>query len=136
MSRQPHLSPKGDPTFTARSRSTREIVGRVAVYLKPYKLMAFGTMACALLSLAFSLAYPHFIQSVIDGVIGKKQIGDLTAVIMGLLGTFFLRDLFNSLRIRINNTFEQNVIYDMRREVYARLQRLPVIISISALRAT
>jgi ABC-type multidrug transport system fused ATPase/permease subunit len=34
--------------------------------------------------------------------------------------------LFNSLRIRINNTFEQNVIYDMRRDVYARLQRLPV----------
>src|SRR6266850_731323 len=32
----------------------------------------------------------------------------------------------NCLRIRINNTFEQNVIYDMRREVYACLQRLPV----------
>ena len=45
---------------------------------------------------------------------------------LGLLGAFLLRDLFNSLRIRINNTFEQNVIYDMRRDVYARLQRLPV----------
>src|SRR6185503_8212234 len=29
-------------------------------------------------------------------------------------------------RIRINNTFEQNVIFDMRREVFHRLQRLPV----------
>ncbi len=37
-----------------------------------------------------------------------------------------LRELFNSLRIRLNNTFEQNVIYDMRREVYGKLQRLPV----------
>jgi ABC-type multidrug transport system fused ATPase/permease subunit len=45
---------------------------------------------------------------------------------LGILGAFLLRDLFNSLRIRINNIFEQNVIYDMRREVYARLQRLPV----------
>src|SRR6185503_14820046 len=45
---------------------------------------------------------------------------------LGLLGAFLLRDLFNCLRIRINNTFEQNVIYDMRRDVYARLQRLPV----------
>jgi ATP-binding cassette subfamily B protein len=43
-----------------------------------------------------------------------------------LLAAFFLSELFNSLRILINNTFEQNVIYDMRREVYARLQRLPV----------
>ena len=47
-------------------------------------------------------------------------------MMLALLGAFLLRDLFNSLRIRINNTFEQNVIYDMRREVYARLQRLPV----------
>ena len=38
----------------------------------------------------------------------------------------FARDLFNGLRIRINNRFEQNVIFDMRCEVYARLQRLPV----------
>src|SRR4029079_44066 len=39
---------------------------------------------------------------------------------------FLLREFFNSVRIRINNTLEQNVIFDMRREVYARLQRLPV----------
>src|SRR4029453_9058446 len=50
----------------------------------------------------------------------------LAPVMLGLLGTFLLRDFFNSLRIRINNTFEQNVIFDMRRDVYARLQRLPV----------
>ena len=37
-----------------------------------------------------------------------------------------MRDVFNSLRIRVNNILEQNVIYDMRRDVYARLQRLPV----------
>src|SRR4029453_3300307 len=50
----------------------------------------------------------------------------LAPAIAGLLGAFLLRDLFNGLRIRINNTFEQNVIYDMRRDVYGRLQRLPV----------
>src|SRR5438067_13656587 len=45
---------------------------------------------------------------------------------LGFLEAFLLLDLFNSLRIRINNTFEQNVIFDMRRHVYACLQRLPV----------
>src|SRR5438093_7102444 len=50
----------------------------------------------------------------------------LMPMMLALIGEFLLRDLFNSLRIRINNTFEQNVIYDMRRDVYARLQRLPV----------
>ena len=124
-----HHSPSGtaaDPTFAAKSRSTWEILRRVAVYLKPYKLMAFGTMGCALLSLAFSLAYPHFIGSIIDDVIGQHQLEKLTPVMLALLATFLLRDVFNSIRIRINNTLEQNVILDMRREVYARLQRLPV----------
>src|SRR5882672_6090573 len=115
-----------DPTFTAKSRSTGEILRRVAVYLKPYKWMAAGTIGCALMSLAFSLAYPKLTQFIIDDVIRKKQADRLTYIMLGLLAAFLLRDFFNGLRILINNTFEQNVIYDMRRDVYARLQRLPV----------
>ncbi len=119
-------SATNDPTFTAKSRSTAEILRRVAVYLKPYKWMAAGTIGCALLSLLFSLAYPKLTQYVIDDVIRHKDAKRLTTIMLALLGAFLLRDLFNSLRILINNTFEQNVIYDMRRDVYARLQRLPV----------
>jgi ABC-type multidrug transport system fused ATPase/permease subunit len=88
--------------------------------------MAASTIGCALFSMGFSLAYPKLTQFVIDDVIGKKRIELLLPMMLALLGAFLLRDLFNSLRIRINNTFEQNVIYDMRRDVYARLQRLPV----------
>ncbi len=115
-----------DPTFVAKSRSTWEILGRVAGYLRPYRWMAAGTIGCALLSLAFSLAYPKLTQFVIDEVIGHKRAELLTPIMLGLIGAFLLRDAFNGLRIWINNTFEQNVVYDMRRDVYARLQRLPV----------
>ncbi|MHC1765332.1 MAG: ABC transporter ATP-binding protein [Verrucomicrobiia bacterium] len=115
-----------DLTLTARSRSTWQIIRRVTVYLKPYKLMAAGTVGCAVLSLAFAFVYPKLIQFVVDEVIGNRRAHLLAPVMLGLIGAFLLRDLFNSLRIRINNTFEQNVIYDMRRAVYARLQRLPV----------
>ena len=116
----------GDPTFNARSRSTGEILRRVAVYLKPYKLMAAGTMLCALLSLGFSLVYPKLIGAVIDKVINQNRADLLMPVVLALIGTFLLQHVFNGLRILINNILEQNVIYDMRREVYARLQRLPV----------
>jgi ATP-binding cassette subfamily B protein len=108
------------------SRTTWEILKRVAIYLLPYKLMAAATIGCALLSMAFSLAYPKLTQVVIDQVIVRKQADLLTPVILALIGAFLLRDLFNGLRIRINNTFEQDVIYDMRRDLYAHLQRLPV----------
>src|SRR5690348_3982731 len=126
MAHHAHNSPGADPTLAAKSRSTREIVRRVGVYLTPYKWMAVGTVGCAVLSLGFAFVYPKLIQMVVDEVIGKRRGDLLMPAMLGLIGAFLLRDLFNGLRIRINNTFEQNVIYDMRRAVYARLQRLPV----------
>lgn len=126
MSRHHNSGSSADPTLTAKPRSTREILRRVSVYLKPYKLSAFGTISCAFLSLAFSLAYPHFIGSLIDGVTKGQHAENLMFMVLALLGTFLLRDLFNSFRILINNTLEQNVIFNLRRDVYARLQRLPV----------
>jgi ABC-type multidrug transport system fused ATPase/permease subunit len=114
-----------DPSFVAKSRSTGEILRRVARYLLPYKWMAAATIGCALLSLAFSLAYPKLTQFVIDEVIGHKRTQLLSPIMLCLLGAFLLRDAFNGLRIWVNNSFEQSVIFDIRREVYARLQRLP-----------
>src|SRR5437879_9701874 len=92
-----------DPSFVAKSRSTWEVLRRVAVYLRPYKLMAVGTVGCALLSLAFSLAYPKLTQVLIDRVILGKHTESLAPWIMALLAAFLLRDLFNTLRIWINN---------------------------------
>ena len=121
-----HGSRSIDPTFRSQSRSTWEIVRRVARYLRPYPWMAVATILCAILSTAFGFAFPKLTQFIIDDVIGRQRPELLGAAVGGLFGAFALRDLFNSIRIRINNTFEQNVIYDMRREVYAKLQRLPV----------
>jgi ABC-type multidrug transport system fused ATPase/permease subunit len=98
----------------------------VAVYLRPYKLLAATTILCAVLSLLASFAFPKLTAYAIDEVIGKRRMDLLTPVMLGLVGAFLLRDLFNAIRILVNNHFEQNVIFDMRRDVYARLQRLPV----------
>jgi ABC-type multidrug transport system fused ATPase/permease subunit len=88
--------------------------------------MALGTMLCAIFSTVSGFAFPELTQRIIDKVIVARRLDLLPPMMLALLGAFLLRDLFNSLRIRINNTFEQNVIYDMRRDVFGRLQRLPV----------
>lgn len=115
-----------DPTFQSKPRPTSEVIRRVSVYLRPYRLMVLGTILFAILSLAAGFLYPKLTRVIIDDVITQGRRDLLTPVALGLLGAFFLRELFNSIRIRINNTLEQNVIYDMRRQVFARLQRLPV----------
>lgn len=126
MSQHPGFGAHTDPTFHANPRTTWEVVRRVSVYLKPYPWMALGTIACAILSVLASFAYPKLIQFVIDTVIGQNRFDLLTTVMLALLGAYLVRDVFNSLRIRINNHLEQNVIFDMRRQVYGKLQRLPV----------
>ena len=120
-----HLT-ENDPTFTAKKRSTTEIIRRVSVYLWPYKWLALATVGCAVLALLCAFAFPRLTQFIIDDVIDDGQTDKLTPVILLLLGAFFLRDFFNCVRIQVNNHFEQNVVFDMRRDVYGRLQRLPV----------
>ena len=72
------------------------------------------------------LVYPKLAQVAVDDIIGKGRI-ELLLPIAGILAlTFLLRDVFNSLRIRLNNSFEQKVIFDLRRDLYDKLQRLSV----------
>ncbi|MCP5522711.1 MAG: ABC transporter ATP-binding protein [Verrucomicrobiales bacterium] len=126
MVRHHHWGSHTDPTFRSKPRPTREVVRRVATYLRPYWHLAVGTITCAVLSLGFGLLYPKLTRVIIDQVVTQGRRDLLTPAALGLLGVFLLREVFNSLRIRVNNRLEQNVIYDMRRQVYARLQRLPV----------
>ena len=125
MSNLAHLT-ENDPIFKAKKRSAVEIIRRVSAYLWPYKGLALATIACAVLSLLCSFAFPRLTQYIIDDVIGLGNTSQLNTAILLLVGAFFLRDFFNSIRIQVNNHFEQNVVFDMRREVYAQLQRLPV----------
>ena len=125
MHGRPQFNTEEDPTFRASSRSTWEVVRRVAVYLRPYRAMAAANILCALVSLGCSLVFPRLVWAIIDDTNRGQQSGYLWPA-LGLTGAFLFRDLFNSLRIRVNNFFEQNVIYDMRRDVFARIQRLPV----------
>ncbi len=126
MSQHPGFGAHTDPSFRSQPRTTGEVVRRVWVYLRPYRSLAAATVACAVLSLGFGFLYPKLTRFIIDEVIANRRAEALTPVSLALLGAFLLRDIFNSLRIRINNTLEQNVIFDMRRDVYAKLQRLPV----------
>jgi ATP-binding cassette subfamily B protein len=107
-------------------RSTWAVSRRVAAYLRPYPGMAMATVGCALVAQAASFAYPKLTQYIIDDVLGQGRADRLGWAIGGLAVAYLFRDAFNSLRIRLNNAFEQAVILDLRKQVFGRLQRLPV----------
>jgi ATP-binding cassette subfamily B protein/subfamily B ATP-binding cassette protein MsbA len=100
---------------------------RVFAWVRRYPALAASMLACACISVLCSvLVYPQALGRVIDEVIPQRR-GDLLAFwVLAALAAWFLRDLLNGLRILLNNTFEQRVIFDLRSDLYARLQRLPL----------
>jgi ABC-type multidrug transport system fused ATPase/permease subunit len=98
---------------------------RVFAYVRRYPGMAAGTLACALLSTAMVVVFPKITQVVIDEVRagrGERLLG----LVLAAAGAFLVRDVFNALRIVLNNTFEQRVIFDLRSDLYAHIQQLPL----------
>jgi len=111
---------------TPPPRTTAQFLRRTARYLRPYTPIAAADILCAFAALGFYFVFPQVTQYIIDDIIGKNRMHLLPPVIGGLAGAFLLCSLFRALSIMINTRFEQNVVFDMRRDVYARLQRLPV----------
>lgn len=97
---------------------------RIFSYLGKYPRMAAAQLACAILMTLMLLAFPMMTGRVTREVLDDGEIGRLWPYIAVVAGAFFLRDFFNFLRIRINNTFEQKAIFDLRSQLYDKLQRL------------
>lgn len=111
---------------TIKSRGTAEFLRRTLVYVKPYKISAVLNILLAILTMASYFTFPRITQFILDEVVVGAQMTLLLPSILCLLGAFLCCGLFNALRILVNSRFGQNVIFDMRRELYARVQSLPV----------
>jgi ATP-binding cassette, subfamily B, bacterial len=96
---------------------------RVFAYVRRYPLFAAGTMACAVMATLMLTVFPKVTQLVIDEVRAGRRENLLTYSLIAL-GAFLARDFFNAVRIVLNNTFEQHVIFDLRSDLYAHIQRL------------
>lgn len=88
--------------------------------------MALATLLCAACATAMELVPPWVIKIIIDDVIQAGQASLLPWVAGGLVAVYALKNGFASLRIRLNNRLEQTVVHDVRREVFAALQRLSI----------
>ena len=99
---------------------------RVFSYVRRYPFMAAAQLVCAILGTLMVIVFPRLTREIMDVVIPKGQMERLPGLIALGLGAYFLQDLLNSLRIQINNTFEQLVIFDLRSAIYEHLQRLPL----------
>jgi ATP-binding cassette subfamily B protein len=101
-------------------------VWRVLAYLKRYPWMAAGTLTCAIFSTAMVIVFPSVTKWIIDDVVRANRPDKLLPLIAVATVAFLVQHVFNSLRIVLNNTFEQKVIFDLRSDLYSHIQLLPL----------
>src|SRR5262245_26277510 len=101
-------------------------VCRVFAYLKRYPGLAAGTLACAILGTLMVIVFPSVTKWIIDDVVRANRPDKLLPLILLATVAFLVQHLFNSLRIILNNTFEQRVIFDLRSDLYSHIQLLPL----------
>ena len=99
---------------------------RVFAYVRHYPLLAVATLFCAIGGTSMVIVFPKVTQIILDDVIPNQNNARLIPLVLIALGAYFARDFLNAARIFLNNTFEQKVIYDIRSDLYARIQRLPL----------
>ncbi len=101
-------------------------VWRVFAYLKRYPWLAAGTLTCAIVGTLTVIVFPSVTKWIIDDVVHANRPDKLLPLILLATLAFLVQHVFNSLRIILNNAFEQKVIFDLRSDLYSHIQLLPL----------
>ena len=100
---------------------------RVFSYLRRYPKLASLQLLCAIGMTAALFVFPTITGYAVDEILpNPSKHNEFLFWVMVPLLAFALREGLNSSRIFINNPFEQKVIYDIRSDLYGKIQLLPL----------
>mgnify|MGYP000377248223 CR=1 FL=1 len=97
---------------------------RVLSYLKPYRKKVALTLFLAISTTLLDLVPPWLIKVIIDNLVETTEMPGAYWPVIGLAVVYLARNFTNHKRIIINNKVEQDVVFDLRSEVYRSLQKL------------
>jgi ABC-type multidrug transport system fused ATPase/permease subunit len=101
-------------------------VWRVFVYLRRYPLLAIATLVCAITGTLMVIVPPAATKYILDNVITRHHPERLLPLLILVAFAMLLQRGLDYLRLLLNNTFEQKVIFDLRRDLYSHIQTLPL----------
>ena len=98
---------------------------RASVYIKKY----LGKMTLALVLSALggvaALFAPMINQKALDDAIPNKNMNLLFTLVAILIGVYVISVIFTTIRSRIMVHVSQNIIFDIRKDIFEHLQKLP-----------
>jgi ATP-binding cassette subfamily B protein len=99
---------------------------RLRGYLRPHLRSLVIMATTALVGVGLTIAIPLVTKAIIDGPITDKEIGPLLPLGLLALGLGILEAVMTWARRWVQSNAVLNVETDMRRDLYAHLQRLPM----------
>ena len=99
---------------------------RIFRYTIRYRWRAVLAFSLAVTGTLLVLVMPVMTQRFIDEIIPKKQWELIWPTALLAVGAIALRQVIFMARTLSNNAFEQVVVHDLRRELYDKIQRLPM----------
>ncbi len=89
-------------------------------------MLAIATLACAIMSTLLVFVFPAATKYILDEVIIGHHPERLLPLLTVVAVAMFLQNGIVYLRLLLNNTFEQQVIFDLRSDLYSHIQTLPL----------
>ena len=98
---------------------------RASVYIKKWKKPMAVALILSGLGGAFGYLAPMVIQYALDHAIPEKNTGLLFLLVGLLAGIFLISVIFTTIRSKLMVNVSQNIIYDIRKDIFGHLQELP-----------
>lgn len=102
------------------------VARRLLRYLGPYWQLVLGALALTLLTNVLISTQPYFTKMAVDDFITPKRIDGIWVFALAFFGVFLFRFLFSYVQEILLNTVGQKVMFDLRTELFTKLQRQEV----------
>jgi ATP-binding cassette, subfamily B, multidrug efflux pump len=102
------------------------VAKRLFRYLKPYKTTVFIALAMTVVLNILGALSPKFVQYAVDNYIVPKQLEGFTVFVVAFFFVLFFRFIFQYTQEILLNRVGQQVMFDIRTEIFTKLQRQEV----------
>ncbi|OAB47944.1 ABC transporter ATP-binding protein [Paenibacillus antarcticus] len=108
--------------------NTKETWNRLLTYAGQYRKNAIWVVVCAVVSVVASLIGPLLIGKTVDQMIGvgKVHFDAIGRLLIILAIVYVIGSLFGWMLINLTNRIAYQTVYDMRRELFDKLNVLPL----------
>jgi len=103
----------------------RRLMGRLLRYLRPYLWLVIGVLLLLPLAAAAKLAQPYMLKLAIDNHIVAGKMEGLPLLAGWFLALIVADSLLTCLEVYLLQYLGQKVMFDIRQELFAHMQRLP-----------